>query len=86
MIANALACRVTETARLGRLLRAWRTELPAYFDANSNDAPRRSTYGSRLPATPDADSATSTTTDYGYSLPTAHHLRSRVHGQKARPG
>lgn len=39
MIANALACRVTGTAPLGRLLGAWHTELLAYFDADgaSND-------------------------------------------------
>ena len=40
--ANALACRVTDTAPLGRLLGTWRTELLACFDTGSasNEAPR----------------------------------------------
>jgi hypothetical protein len=57
--------------RLGRTLRAWRTELLAYFDtggASNGPTEAINLLISKPPA--DTDSATSTTTDYGYSLPT----------------
>lgn len=44
IITAALSCPVPEVARLGRTLRAWRTELLAYFDTGgaSNGPPKRS--------------------------------------------
>jgi hypothetical protein len=87
VIANALACRVPRprvwaaSCELGPPS-CWRIST---LTAHRSIAPRRSTDGSRLLAAPDTDSATSTT-DCGYSLPTAHHLRLPAHtGQKTRP-
>lgn len=84
LITHALACPVPQIQRLGRTLRAWRSELLAYFSTDGSNGPteavnllieatRRIGHGS----------ATSTTTDCYYSMPTApQHAIMNAHGSE----
>jgi transposase len=82
-IEAALSCPVPEVARLGRTLRAWRTELLAYFSTEraTSNGPTEAVnllIETSRPA-PAMDSAISTTTDCDSYLPTASRLAIVAH-------